>query len=149
MHHRLESAEGNDPMEERPQFDASYLVGIEQIDQEHQRLFAIAGRAYDELNSPTPSRDATAAAIDALLEYTSTHFANEEMLMEIAGYPGLENHRQLHRGLLAKARDMEIRAVAGENCLPLELSRFLCHWLIDHIRNEDRKFGEFAGSLTP
>jgi hemerythrin len=133
-------------MEQRPQFDSSFLVGIEQIDQEHRRLFEIAARVHDALNSPATNVDDTSAAIVDLLDYTTTHFTNEEALMEAARYPELEAHRQLHRRLLAKARDMEIRAMGQESYLPLELSQFLGHWLIDHIQTEDRKFGEFATS---
>lgn len=134
-------------MEHRPQFLPSFVVGIEQVDHEHRRLFEIAGKVYDSLNSN--SADALAAARAAaveLLDYTATHFANEENLMEAAGYPELAAHRQLHEQLLFKAHDMQLRAEFGDRHVPLELNRFVYNWLIDHIQTQDRKFGKFMAA---
>ncbi|MDO8932585.1 MAG: bacteriohemerythrin [Rhodocyclaceae bacterium] len=132
-------------MDERPQFDSRFLVGIEQVDLEHRQLFEIAGRVYDGLAAGNDALiAATRAAIAELLDYTATHFASEEALMEAAGYPGLEAHRALHRHLLRQARDMEMRAESGEQYVPVELSHFIYNWLVDHILANDRKFGEFV-----
>ena len=134
-------------MDERPQFDSRFLVGIDQIDGEHRRLFEIAGRVYDSLAASGDEALAAArAAVAELLDYTATHFASEEALMEAAGYPELEQHRQLHRRLISQARDMEMRTEFGERHVPLELSHFLYNWLVDHILANDRKFGEFIAA---
>jgi hemerythrin-like metal-binding protein len=132
-------------MDERPQFDSRFLVGIEQIDREHRRLFEIAGRVHDSLSADDDSAlDASRAAVTELLDYTATHFANEEKLMASAAYPELAAHQALHRNLLAQARDMEMRVELGERQVPVELNRFICRWLIDHIMDNDKKFGEFV-----
>lgn len=133
-------------MPDRPKFDASFLVGIEQIDQEHRRLFEIAGRVHDSL--ATDGAAAVAAcrlAAAELLDYTATHFASEEALMEAAAYPPLESHRALHRRLISQARDMEMRAEFDDH-VPVELSQFLYNWLVDHILTVDKKFGEFVAA---
>lgn len=135
-------------MEQRPQFEPGFLVGIEQIDREHRQLFEIAGRVYDSLGVATDdgAADAARTATAELIDYTVTHFASEESLMEAAGYPDLENHRKLHRHLLSQARDMEMRAEFGEQYVPVELSHFLYTWLVEHIQANDKKFGEFMVS---
>jgi hemerythrin len=134
-------------MDERPQFDSRYLVGVEQIDREHKRLFDIAGQVYDGLGAGNAEAIAAArAAVVELLDYTATHFASEEAFMEAAGYPELEQHRQLHQRLLSQARDMELRTEFGEQHAPVELSHFLYRWLVDHILVNDRKFGEFMAA---
>jgi len=135
-------------MEDWPQFDSKYLLGVDVIDDQHRRLFEIAGRVYDHLGAA----DEAAAALQAtaeLLDYTATHFADEEALMASAGYPGLEGHRQEHADLLSKARDMEMRAEFGDRNLPGEMSRFLLNWLVSHIQVSDRKFGEFLAAKRP
>ena len=130
--------------EQRPQFDAKFLVGIEQVDREHGRLFEIAGKVYDALGAGGAAAiGATRAAVAELIDYTATHFASEEALMAAASYPELEAHRQMHRHLLSQARDMAIRAEFGEQYATVELSHFLYHWLIDHIQANDKKFGAF------
>jgi hemerythrin len=132
-------------MDERPYFDARFLVGIDQIDEQHRQLFEIAGRVYDNLNADGATAAAAAVeAVQELLHYTETHFASEEQLMEAAGYPALEAHRELHRNLIAQARDMEMRAEIGESHVPIELNRFIYNWLVDHIEFNDKKIGEFV-----
>lgn len=131
-------------MEQRPRFESRFLVGIEQIDREHRQLFEIAGKVYDGLGtSDADAKDAARDAITQLLDYTATHFASEEALMEAAAYPGLEEHRKLHRHLLSQAHDMEMRAEFDEQYVPVELSHFLYNWLVEHIHANDKKFGEY------
>lgn len=132
-------------MDERPRFDSRYAVGIDQVDREHQKLFEIAGRVHDSLAAEGDAAiDAARSAVAELLDYTATHFANEEKLMAAAGYPELEAHRTLHRNLISQAREMEMRAEFGERHVPIELNRFIYNWLIDHIMDNDKKFGAFA-----
>jgi hemerythrin len=134
-------------MDERPKFDTRFQVGIEQVDLEHRKLFEIAGRVHDSLAAEGDAAiDAARSAVAELLDYTATHFANEEKLMESAGYPELEAHRTLHRNLIVQAREMEMRAEFGERHVPIELNRFIYNWLVDHIMANDKKFGQFAAT---
>lgn len=136
-------------MDDRPRFDDRFRLGIDQIDEQHQQLFLIAARIYDNLSAGGPAATATAIeAVGELLRYTETHFASEERLMETARYPELDAHRRLHHSLIAQARDMELRIELGERNMPLELNRFVCNWLIDHIQDHDKRFGAFATSQT-
>ncbi|QDX81319.1 hypothetical protein B9N43_08735 [Denitratisoma sp. DHT3] len=134
-------------MENRPQFLPVLRVGIEQVDQEHQRLIEIAGQVYDSLAANGADAVAAArAAIVELLDYAATHFASEEALMAAAGYPELAAHRQLHEQLLSQARDMALRVESGDPYVPGELNRLIYHWMVKHIQTEDRRFGEFVAA---
>ena len=134
-------------MDNRPQFDSKFIVGVEQIDRDHQQLFELAGRVYDGLGaSGEEAKAASRAAVAELLDYATTHFTSEESLMELAGYPELDAHRRQHGHLLTLARDMEMRAEFGDQSLPVELSHFITRWLIDHIEANDKKFGEFIAA---
>lgn len=134
-------------MDERPRFDTRYAVDIDQVDREHQKLFEIAGRVHDCLTADSATAaDAARSAVAELLDYTETHFASEEKQMAAAGYPELEVHKSLHRGLIAQARDMEMRVELGERHMPLELNRFITTWLVDHIMAHDKRFGAFVAA---
>lgn len=134
-------------MNERPQFTPLYHVGIEQVDREHRQIFEIAGRVFDCLSASNAAAVAqTRAAIDELLNYTATHFTSEESLMESAGYPNLEAHKVLHHRLMLRAKDMEMQGEFDENYLPVELNQFIGNWLTNHIKVEDKKFGEFMAA---
>ena len=136
-------------MEQRPQFDSRFLIGIEQVDNEHRRLFEIAANVYDALGASDMVAIAAArAAIAELHDFTAKHFASEEALMEAAGYPGLAEHSAVHHHLLSQTHDMEVRAEIGKQYVPAELSHFLYSWLIEHIQTYDKKFGEFMAALS-
>ena len=134
-------------MDERPQFDAKYQVGVEQIDREHRQLFEIVARVYDSLEArDDKAQSLIRAAAAELLDYTATHFASEEGLMAQAGYPDLAAHREQHEHLLTRARDMEMRVELDDSYVPVELSQFITRWLVEHIEAADHRFGEFVAS---
>ena len=121
------------------------LVGIPQVDREHQRLFDIVDEVEAALAlPPVEATPALTHAVRELIDYTRTHFASEERLMQTAGYPALNEHLQLHRDLLAQVQDMELRLAVGDDAAALDLSRFLGNWLRTHIQTADRAFGHFA-----
>lgn len=129
------------------QFGPQYHVGIAQVDQEHQQLFAIVGRIQAALEQDSDTAQAQARqAVAELLDYTRTHFASEEALMAAAGYPELATHQDLHQELLYQVSDMEMRVEMGEPSASLDLSRFLANWLINHIQAADRRFGAFVAA---
>lgn len=131
-------------MDRRPQFDDKFLVGVEQIDREHRRLFDIAARTYDSLGADAAAgRDMIRQAVAELIDYTATHFASEEGLMATAGYPELDAHRDQHEHLLTRVRDMEMRVEIDDPTVAFDLTHFLYRWLVEHIETSDRKFGLF------
>jgi hemerythrin len=131
-------------LDERPEFTPQFLVGIEQVDREHQKLFEIAGRVFDAFVANDAATNASIGrAVGELIEYTATHFANEEGLMATAGYPNLEAHKQLHQNLLWRAQDMQMRYDLGERFVAMDLNRFIYQWLAEHILENDKAFGKF------
>src|SRR5690554_5584983 len=81
-------------------WDEIYRVGIPMVDEQHQRLFAIANRFHGAVERGE-TRNALLAIFDELLDYTAYHFAEEEQKMAEIGYPDLEKHRGYHRKLVS------------------------------------------------
>ena len=131
-------------MDDRLIFDARYVVGNEQVDREHQKLFEIAGKVYDSLalDIVVPMKEIR-CAIAELIEYTKVHFNSEESLMATTGYPGLAEHRRLHEDLISQIKDFEMRVELGQRDTPVDLYEFLCNWLGTHIQARDKAFGAF------
>lgn len=127
-----------------PTFDPRYLVGIEQVDREHQQLFAIVDQVDAALAGGAQASVTLQAAVGSLVDYTRTHFTSEESLMASLGYPSLAAHQGLHAALLRHVDDMKMRVDLGDESAILDLSRFLHDWLVFHIQSADREFGLFA-----
>jgi len=75
-----------------------------------------------------------------LKDYTVTHFAMEEALMEKHQYAGAARHKQIHDDLMKDVGELVARFQSGQSSLTLEVMNFLEDWLVTHIQGEDYRF---------
>jgi hemerythrin len=119
-----------------------YAIGVHQIDQEHQRLFAHADRMHQALLAGK-GREILEALLAELIQYAGCHFAHEEQLMKRIGYPGYGEHRKEHEDLRARVAAMQERAAAGELTMTIEVMQFLMEWLKRHTIASDRRISSY------
>ena len=116
------------------------IVGVKAMDDQH-------GIIMDTMNDlremivQVRDRKTICDQLDRLIEFTQMHFESEEQLLELQGFPELENHRAAHRKLMSQigaaaehskhSEDVEIRA----------LFNFLRNWYMEHIEGLDREYG--------
>lgn len=117
----------------------SLSVGISSIDLEHKQLIKLTndlGVAILE----GEIQDSLKHIMDKLLEYTTTHFRNEEALLEKYKYPEREKHIEEHNKLTIQVMDLhrEFHFRYAENIV-----EFLRVWLSNHIIHSDMEFGEY------
>lgn len=112
-------------------------TGIEVIDDQHRRIASMINR-LDQASAGAPARVA-AEVIDELVDYTLSHFAFEEALMEEAGYPFCAAHKRAHEVFTRRVGEYRMRFQAGEDVVD-ELKSMLTRWLSNHIRNDDRAY---------
>ncbi|MEA3291462.1 MAG: bacteriohemerythrin [Pseudomonadota bacterium] len=117
-------------------------VGIELIDEDHQKLFNLINQLHTAVYYYT-GEAFEKQALDDLVAYTQYHFQREEDLMEKHGYPEFEAHRKEHREMIAQVeqflRDYEKR---GHETLK-EMANYLKSWLISHISDTDQRYSGF------
>ena len=112
-------------------------TGIEEIDIQHRRIVDYISRLYELRDSP--NREALADVIAETVDYTISHFAFEEGVIEAAGYMFAGPHKRVHELFTRKVAEMQSRFDAGEN-VTAELHGMLSRWLFNHIRNEDHGY---------
>jgi hemerythrin-like metal-binding protein len=78
--------------------------------------------------------------LHGMADYTQTHFANEERLMQLHRYPGYEAHKAEHENLTRQVKHLQEEARAGKPVISMEVMRFLQHWLTDHILGVDKQY---------
>ena len=72
------------------QFTDDIKLGIKEIDEEHEGLFALIAEAQDMLSeSDTDVRAVATEVVKRLRDYAATHFAHEEAYMRQLGDPEL------------------------------------------------------------
>ena len=117
-------------------------MGVTQVDAEHRRLVDVLNRLHAAMLEGR-GRARLATAFEELVEYTNTHFASEERLMEQHAYPGLAEHRHAHAALAAQTVEMKAQFEDGYASIGLEVLFFLKQWLTKHILKVDRQYVEY------
>ncbi|MEY2633873.1 MAG: hypothetical protein RIR00_2527, partial [Pseudomonadota bacterium] len=82
-----------------------------------------------------------------MTDYTISHFAFEEALMEDAGYQFCKAHKRIHELFIKRVSEYQMRFTGGEDVAE-ELNTMLSKWLYNHIRNDDAAYvGAVKGSM--
>ena len=124
-----------------PSWSDRYAVGIEIIDQQHQRLFRLIDQLAWGIDAGKSEKVLT-SIFDELADYTRSHFATEERLMAESGFPGSAGHGEKHRELESSLADLVAKAQRGEPWVSLEAMNFLRLWLYHHIDDTDRRLAD-------
>ena len=112
-------------------------TGIAVIDRQHERIVDL----INALGAAGHDQDAIADALGELVDYTMSHFAFEEELMEEAGYQFCAAHKRVHDMFTRRVSEYKLRFDAGEDVTD-ELRSMLSRWLFNHIRSDDKAYSE-------
>lgn len=125
-------------------------VGVKQIDEQHKVLVNIINQMHIAIEHHHGS-DVVIEILAELTEYTKMHFIVEESLMSILGYPGYEDHKEIHDELLEHVAGLQKKVASGRMAISFELMHFLKSWLSKHIMEEDMQYSGFflAGGARP
>lgn len=122
------------------EFTDDYLTGVEQIDNEHRKLFAIANEAYELLkdNFVSDKYDYIREILEDLRAYTKTHFAHEEEYMEKVQYRRRFSQKIQHTEFIKKLEEIDLENIdENQQETLLEILDFLANWLVSHIKKSD------------
>jgi hemerythrin-like metal-binding protein len=120
-------------------------VGISVIDSQHKEFI-------DRVNSLFASivmgegRKETLREMKFLRDYAVHHFGTEETIMERHQYPSLQSHKGEHasflRNLIALRDDLQSEDDISSAHV-VRVNAKVVAWIVGHIMQSDRKFGEF------
>ena len=119
------------------QWSNDLATGIGVIDSQHKRIIHYINQLEDAraLNEP----QLVGEVLINLTDYTLSHFAFEESLMEDAGYVAAAVHAKTHDSFRDRIHAYNQRFKAGED-VSEELSKLLNVWLIEHIASDDSSY---------
>lgn len=114
-------------------------MGHPAIDEDHKRILA----GIERLAQAFQSGESDAALADGLaliVDYSRSHFAREERMLEAAGYAHLAHHRARHQSFC----DYVAHATSGEGAEGGidhgALLSYLVDWWVGHIASEDKLY---------
>jgi hemerythrin len=121
--------------------DTEYLTGIEEIDNQHREIEEVA-RAVMEAVDAKDKWHIVHYIVVRLYELLRFHFTVEEAMMRITGFPEIDEHKRVHRDMLATVERMKSATLdpnLGEDSDILKKQfSFLSH-IVDH----DKRLAEF------
>jgi hemerythrin-like metal-binding protein len=120
-------------------------VNIEEIDSQHKEFINLTnelsgaikiGRGFDILEE----------TLSKLIEYAEMHFATEERLMNVHGYPGLASHKKEHGELQKHLLELNRRFNTDKLILAETVLYFLEDWVVSHVKTTDMECSSFLNS---
>lgn len=125
-----------------------YELGVPLIDTQHKELFRRVDLFMQTLRSPL-SWEEKVEKVNETLEfmkaYVVTHFQDEEAYQEKIGYPGLNEHKALHGGMVAYVIEVaaQYEQQGYDERLMQQFGGKLLAWLINHVASEDQQIGAY------
>ena len=136
----LHALVGNFRLSKVLEWDDSFATGVAKFDQQQMKLFDMVNELHDAMQKKR-SKEAIGSILNRLIEYTGSHFAQEEEAFRIARYPDELQHKQHHSKLVGQVLELHAKFNSGEALLTHSVIEFLQDWLINHIKGVDKLYG--------
>ena len=128
------------------QWKDEYAIGIDVIDEQHKKLFAIAQEAEDLLYMPSKydKYDEIIKIIDELKDYVNFHFSEEEKIIQAIEYKKYFTHCIHHHDFVIKIREASnVKNIDEHQEEKIRsLLNLVNQWLVAHVTHEDRLWAE-------
>ena len=116
-----------------------YNTGIEIIDQQHHILVDLINELYKAEEKGADNQELL-KILNKVGMYATSHFAREEHLFELHGYPETEEHIQEHNYFEDMLFQFEDECKAGRQDLTGNAIAFLSDWLVNHLNGTDKEY---------
>jgi hemerythrin len=118
-----------------------YLIGVEEIDKQHEKLFEIGSRAFDLLKNDMyiDKYDKIIEVINELKDYAVFHFKSEEDYMLSIGYKRFFAQKVEHDDFLKKVASIDTSKIdENQDAELLSIIEFVINWTAEHIIKCDK-----------
>jgi hemerythrin-like metal-binding protein len=126
-------------------WDDSIKVGLWTIDTQHERWVNLINDLHEAMLAGQ-GKTVLNQTLATMLDYTRTHFADEEDLMSKHGYAAYAAHKALHDAFAARVLDLQQQSLAGKIGITRDVMNHLRDWLVNHIQIADVRFVPFLKS---
>jgi hemerythrin-like metal-binding protein len=129
--------------------DASAERGLNEIRQEHARIFALIREFIGLVRSDTDA-PRLLVLLEKIIELSQTHSRNEENILRQLGHPGFATQCELHRHIIEELANFRDGMMAGQGVPSSECAHLLDSLIVHHIRDEPASYrpGELATWLA-
>ena len=122
-----------------------YKIGIKELDEQHERLFQIAEKAYTLLTNEfiADKYDGIVEILNELTEYAKSHFTYEEEYMQEIGHKMMFSQKIDHHNFIAMLEDINLDKIDdNQEDAIINILTYLGDWLVKHILEKDILIGK-------
>ena len=119
-------------------------VDVKQSDEQHKKLVGLINDLHDAMKAGK-GHEVLGTIFLSMIDYTKTHFADEERLLQAHGYTDLAGQQTSHRQFI-KEVDQMFGDFKGGGVVTLTVMGFLKKWLEHHIQVDDKRYGTFLNA---
>ena len=128
-------------------WNPKFETGIPTVDAQHRKLVALCNKLRSAIMKSSSAQglkweDSLASALRECTDYVQTHFHDEEVLMQAAGYEGYERHKKEHEAFTRKVLETAQGFSSSSVKSALQFVNFLYEWILSHIAHEDLLFAK-------
>ncbi|NLZ54601.1 MAG: hemerythrin family protein [Thermoanaerobacteraceae bacterium] len=119
-----------------------YRIGVDEIDEQHKKIFEIANEAYELLKNEFyyDKYDRIIELLEELKDYAKFHFSFEEDYMLSIRYKGYFSQKVAHDNFIDKVNSFDLNAIdENQDQYILEILDFIVDWISQHILISDKK----------
>ena len=124
------------------QWDSSFSVKVQEIDNQHQQLVKMLNELHDAMKEGKGDYALGKITVE-LMDYTREHFGTEEKYFDKFDYPETTVHKKEHGKFVQKVSEFKEGLDEGRLGLSIEVITFLVDWLKNHIKGTDMKYSSF------
>lgn len=121
------------------EWNDSFSVNVAEMDQQHRWMVAIYNRLHEAM-ARGRGNDVLEPIFDELVEYTETHFKDEEHYFDQINYADTQSHIIEHQAFVNRLAELQDKCHAGKAFLTIETLAFIRNWLNDHIKGSDKQY---------
>jgi len=121
---------------------AEYSTWVDEFDEEHKQMIRLINTLYNGIKEEHAD-DVLKETLRELVEYTHGHFDHEERLMRRFLYPGYDEQKKQHDSFRNTIDDINGMVEQGVTGMGMPLLQMLRQWLVTHILDVDKKYGQF------
>lgn len=130
---------------QRVEWNDAYLIGIDEVDNQHKHLIEIANELFDTISLPNGEytkrmRD----VVQKLMDYTDYHFKSEEKFMKKYNYPQIAIHIAAHENFTSEMKRQTRRLSTERVEDGLNLYSYIVNWVLNHIAKADKIWGDYV-----
>lgn len=119
----------------------NYNIGLDNIDEQHKKLFEIANTTYELLKNEfsVDKYDKIVQILIELKNYTIYHFQSEEEYMLSIEYKKFISHKAEHNDFIKKLNEVNLDNIdENQDKYLMETLEFVVNWITDHILLKDK-----------